>query len=97
MSNTPDMLARLATLPDPSLYYERAQQHAAIRRITCDDEEPLRALIASKFEARWVDAIAEAFAREPAAAYVAVDAHRPVGFAFYDAAHLGTFGPMGVD
>ena len=98
MSDNPDMLVPLLNgLPNRSKYPAAARGNATIRRVVEADRDALFGFIRAHFDAGWANAIDVSMARQPPAAYVAAVSSRLVGFAFYDAGNLGTFGPLGVD
>ena len=93
----PDMLVRLYALPNSDVWDARsARTGATIRRVEPGDCTPLRAFVEQAFGVRWADAIGVALSRTPIAAYLALVGGEIVGFALYDVAHPGSFGPMGV-
>lgn len=93
-----DMLVPLLSLPNPTPALHRAHASGiSIRRARAWEEPPLRAFIAAeRFAATWGPEAAAAFARVPRSVFVATRAEVIVGFAAYDCAARGVFGPTGV-
>jgi predicted N-acetyltransferase YhbS len=93
-----DLLVRLYDLPDaaPAL----AKVHEAgitIKRPLPSEKSHLCRLIRSHFSEGWSDEVAMTFSSQPPTCLVALDsAGSLVGFACYDAAYRGFFGPAGV-
>ena len=88
-----DMLARLYALPakppGPDGY--------SIRRVLPSERHSVRAWIAEHFAEGWADEFEVASASMPPSVFVAMDPDGGVaGFACYDAAFRGFFGPVGV-
>ena len=87
-----DLLVRLYALPEPvappdGIDIRRA--FAAERRLVCD-------WVASKFTDGWASECGISFSRFPVACFIAVRNRELLGFACYDAAARGLFGPTGV-
>jgi GNAT superfamily N-acetyltransferase len=87
-----DLLVKLYALPalgaaPPEVTVRRA--FAAERRGVCD-------WVSARFGAGWASECEAAFARLPVACFLAVRAEEVLGFACYDAAARGLFGPTGV-
>ena len=78
-------------------YVDRARSSGfAFRRCEPGDATPLRDFVEREFTTRWADGIAVSLSRLPIAAFVAISGEEFVGFALYDCAYRGAFGPMGV-
>ena len=92
-----DMLVdlRVFTLKRPAPY-STSSPDVDVRRAIESDRETLSSLVASEFAESWVGATAVAYQRRPVSAFVAIRAHDVIGFAFYDIAFRGYFGPTGV-
>jgi|SRR5687767_7976787 len=88
----PDLLVKLYSLkqpPLPSSGIELRRAFAAEKRLVCD-------WVAQHFGGNWSSECGAAFARMPAACFVAVRDRELLGFACYDATARGFFGPAGV-
>lgn len=87
-----DLLVKLYALPAlvaPATEIMVRRAFAAERSLVCD-------WIAAHFGAGWASESEAAFARLPVACFVAVRGDEVLGFACYDAAARGFFGPTGV-
>jgi hypothetical protein len=93
-----DMLVPLLMLPEPEPALERARLvSVTVRRAKVWEEPALRAFLAGeRFARTWAPEAAVAFARQPAAVFLALRGERIVGFAAYDCGNRGIFGPTGV-
>ena len=92
-----DMLVKLYDLPPLAPALERpAAAGIAVRRALVPDRHHVLRWVSAQFWAHWASECETAYARLPVACFVAVREGRPVGFAAYDAAYKGVFGPMGV-
>lgn len=67
-----------------------------VRRGNPSDLSPLRQFVEHAFSRRWADAVELGLARQPSAVFLAARDGRIVGFAMYDGAYRGYFGPIGV-
>ncbi|NDJ61938.1 MAG: GNAT family N-acetyltransferase [Chloroflexi bacterium] len=94
----PDMLVKLYELPDLAPLIE-AQRGAGIdlRRGLAPEKHIVAAFAREHFSAGWASECEVAYSNSPVTAFVAVDDQRLAGFACYDAACKGFFGPTGVD
>src|ERR1051326_3431991 len=87
-----DLLVKLYALPEraaPPDGVDIRRAFAAERRLVCD-------WVASHFTDGWASECETAFSRLPVACFIAVRDWRVLGFACYDAAARGLFGPTGV-
>lgn len=92
-----DMLVKLYELPDLAPAVARcAEAGVTIRRGLVPEKHVVLDWIAAHFGPHWVSECDVAFARQPAATFIAVEADRVIGFACYDATARGIFGPTGV-
>ncbi len=88
-----DMLAKLYALPDTP----PAPEGFSLRRVLPSERTAMRTWIAEHFTEGWADEFEVASATQPPGVFVAMDAEdKPAGFACYDAAFRGFFGPVGV-
>ena len=96
MSDLPDMIVRLESLPDPRPIERRLADEAyAVQRATKGRRPAVAAFIEEHFSERWSLGTA-AFSRRPVSLFVALSGDEIVGFAAYDCSYRGYFGPMGV-
>ncbi len=92
-----DMLVRLYDLPD----YGAHQQHlervgVSVRRALAPEKHLVVEWVRRHFSEGWASETEVAFAREPAACYLAIENGEIIGFACHDAACRNFFGPTGV-
>jgi GNAT superfamily N-acetyltransferase len=88
-----DLLVKLYALPSPRASpagIDIRRAFAAERRFVCD-------WVAANFTDGWASECEASFARLPVACFVAMRDRDLLGFACYDAAARGLFGPTGVD
>ena len=73
-----------------------ASRGITIRRACRNDQQAVFALLRDQFPG-WLREVAACFLNKPISLHMALDGHREVGFAAYDAGHVGAawFGPMG--
>lgn len=90
-----DMIVDLRALAVDVLL-DAAEDVVAVRRATLGDQARLREFVLREFDEVWARGVDVAYRRQPISAFVAVDADAIVGFALYDIAFLGYFGPTGV-
>lgn len=95
-----DMLVKLYTLPSlESALAQQQQQGRTIRRAIAPEKRLVIEWVAKTFNPAWADECDIAFARQPVACFIALDAldgDRLVGFACHDATCRNFFGPTGV-
>ena len=97
MSDLPDMIVRLAGLPDPRPIERRlADEGYAVQRATIRRRPAVAAFIERHFSERWALGTAAAYSRRPVSLFVALSGDEIVGFAAYDCSYRGYLGPMGV-
>src|ERR1043165_3837466 len=87
-----DLLVKLYALPEraaPPDGVDIRRAFAAERRLVCD-------WVASHFTDGWASECETSFSRLPVACFIAVRDQQVLGFACYDAAARGLFGPTGV-
>src|SRR5438477_11867746 len=97
-SPMPDMLVKLYDLPNESDLERRlADRGITVRRSMAAELHLTAAWAGRVFEPAWASEVTVAFARQPIANFVAVLGDEPIGFACYDTAARGFFGPTGVD
>lgn len=105
-----DMLIKLYTLPTQEAW-GKPSPGFDVRRALPSERDVILEWITARFRAAWAAECAVALARVPVSCWIAVEVQtrepdaegyalpeeRLVGFACYDAAQRGMFGPMGVD
>ncbi len=92
-----DMLVKLYDLQVDWPLVERLQQAGIILRKPLGSETDLITdWVKTQFSLGWASETAKAIANQPASCLIAVQAKQLLGFACYDAAALGMFGPMGI-
>jgi GNAT superfamily N-acetyltransferase len=94
----PDMLVKLYELPplEPVLEAQR-QKGIDIRRGLAPEKNRVLAWVGEHFSDYWVSECDVAFTRLPVSCFIAVQDNTILGFACYDTAARGFFGPTGVD
>ena len=88
-----DLLIKLYALPaqpTPPAKIDIRRAFAAERRLVCD-------WVAERFTQGWTSECDASFSRLPVACFLAQNGEQILGFACYDAAARGLFGPTGVD
>jgi len=88
-----DLLVRLYELPANA---KSAREGFTVRRAFAAEKEMVRVFAAQHFTAGWASECELAFARMPVACFIAVKHDTIAGFACYDVAARGFFGPIGV-
>ena len=95
-----DMLVRLYDLPNDSARTARLEQDGiVVRRAMAHEKHKVVAWVAEQFGAAasgWASECEVAFSRSPVSCMVAVQKGGIVGFACYEVAARGIFGPIGV-
>jgi predicted N-acetyltransferase YhbS len=87
----------LLALPDPALVMRRAEQSGVVvRRARAWELSAVRSFVEGNFTRNWADEVSCAWGHLPLSAFVAEDSQGIVGFAGYNCAHPGVFGPTGV-
>src|SRR2546421_3773869 len=93
----PDMLVRLYDLPDASPYYGRASAGGfTLRRAEPWERARLSEFVQSHFNPLWRQEAERAFGHTPITACLALRDNEIAGFAVYECARRGFFGPTGV-
>lgn len=93
-----DLLVKLYEIEaDTGLRQALAAEGIIVRRALAPELEAVRLWVQERFSARWACEAQIAMTRDPGACLIAVHDGRMLGFACYDAAALGMFGPIGVD
>ncbi|OGS07612.1 MAG: GNAT family N-acetyltransferase [Elusimicrobia bacterium RIFOXYA12_FULL_51_18] len=93
-----DLLVKLYKLPDArETLDELRAEGIEIKRAIAPEKHLVLNWVGENFSAGWESECGVAFARLPCSCFVAVKDTKVVGFACYDAAALGFFGPIGVD
>jgi GNAT superfamily N-acetyltransferase len=92
-----DMLVKLYNLPDPSpSFSDSIASEIAIRKPLGSEKSLIVQWVRETFDEFWASEMDISFSRLPISCYIAQQGRTVVGFACYDAAALGYFGPMGV-
>jgi GNAT superfamily N-acetyltransferase len=92
-----DMLVKLYDLPPSAAAFARLrEQEIAVRRALAPEKHKVVAWVRENFSEGWASETEVAFARQPAACFIAVKAGRLAGFACHDATCRNFFGPTGV-
>jgi predicted N-acetyltransferase YhbS len=93
-----DMIVGLFQIPDPVQALTRiCALGIEVRRARAREEESLVQWVAETFSREWASECRVAMSRVPPCCFVAIEGGVFVGFACFDAAHRGFFGPIGVD
>jgi len=92
-----DMLVKLYNLPEslPSFSNSVAPE-IMIRKPIGSEKSLIVQWVRENFDEFWANEMDIAFSRSPISCYIAQQDQKMVGFACYDAAALGYFGPTGV-
>jgi ribosomal protein S18 acetylase RimI-like enzyme len=88
-----DLLVRLYELPEKS---KSTGNGFGVRRAFAAEKGIVSEFARQHFSAGWTSECEVAFARMPIACFIAVEADTIAGFACYDVAARGLFGPIGV-
>jgi GNAT superfamily N-acetyltransferase len=92
-----DMLVKLYDLPPLAPAVAQCAAHGVdIRRALVVEKHLVLLWIGEHFSQGWVNECDGAFARLPAACFIATQDNAVIGFACYDVEWKGVFGPMGV-
>lgn len=89
-----DLLVKLYDLPPYGGPPTRAEW--GVRKVLAPETSPAAEWIAGQFSRAWADEFHKAAGAWPVTAFLAVAGGKVIGFACYDAAALGVFGPTGV-
>ncbi|MCB0015908.1 MAG: hypothetical protein KDE34_28530, partial [Anaerolineales bacterium] len=90
----PDMLVPLYNLPARETMPVAAGYE--IRRAVHYEKHTLLQWVETHFSAGWASETDITFSRQPVSCFVATKENRLVGFACYEVARRGFFGPLGV-
>lgn len=90
----PDMLVRLYALPERQ--EESLPEGITVRKPLSAEMHLVASWVRENFSANWASEVSVSFSRTPCSAFVALQGSEIIGFACYDSAALGMFGPMGV-
>jgi GNAT superfamily N-acetyltransferase len=92
-----DMLVKLYNLPESgSSVSNRIAPEIRIRKPMASEKSLVVGWVRENFGESWGNEMDITFAHSPLSCYVAQQDQKIIGFACYDAAALGYFGPMGV-
>jgi predicted N-acetyltransferase YhbS len=92
-----DMLVKLYELQVDWPLVERLQQSGiSLRKPLGSETDLITDWVKTQFSPGWANETARAISNQPVSCLIAVQAGQLLGFACYDAAALGLFGPMGV-
>jgi len=93
----PDLLVKLYDLPDPSPRLEQLRlQGIHIRRAMAYEKQQVVDWVQQHFGPNWASECDVAFRQHPFACHIATADSQVVGFACFDSASRGFFGPLGV-
>ncbi|MFA6434568.1 MAG: GNAT family N-acetyltransferase [Elusimicrobiales bacterium] len=93
-----DLLVKLYALPDPGeTLAELSRSGIEIKRAIAPEKHHILDWVGEKFSKGWASECDAACSAVPCSCFVAVKDSRIRGFACYDAASRGFFGPIGVD
>lgn len=92
-----DMLVKLYDLPETlSTFSNLVAPDITIRKPIGTEKSLAVKWVRENFEEGWGTEMEVSFSRSPTSSYIAQQGRDMVGFACYDTAALGLFGPMGV-
>lgn len=92
-----DMLVKLYDLPETlSTFSNLVPPDITIRKPIGTEKSLAVKWVRENFEEGWGTEMEVSFSRAPTSSYIAQQGRNMVGFACYDTAALGLFGPMGV-
>ncbi len=92
-----DMLVKLYDLPETvSTFSNLVASDITIRKPIGTEKSLAVKWVRENFEEGWATEMEVSFSRSPTSSYIAQQGRDMVGFACYDTAALGLFGPMGV-
>jgi predicted N-acetyltransferase YhbS len=92
-----DMLVKLYDLDDDWTFMaEQARLGITIRKPMGSEIQLVVDWVREHFGAAWASEMQVALFNQPRTAFVAIQDAQPIGFACYDAAALGFFGPIGI-
>ena len=96
----PDMIVRLYALDEAETASSSAklrERGVLIRRALAPERRQVVAWVAEQFGDGWAGEVEATFSRTPTTCLIAAKERTLLGFACFDAAALGFFGPTGVD
>ncbi|MFN8387170.1 MAG: GNAT family N-acetyltransferase [Anaerolineales bacterium] len=92
-----DMLVKLYDLPETlSTFSNLVPPDVTIRKPIGTEKSLAVNWVRENFEEGWATEMEVSFSRAPTSSYIAQHGRSMIGFACYDTAALGLFGPMGV-
>jgi GNAT superfamily N-acetyltransferase len=92
-----DMLVKLYNFQaDTALLAQQETAGITIRKPLASEKHLITAWVQQHFSAGWVSEVEIAITQRPPTCWIAVQSGQLLGFACYDAAALGYFGPMGI-
>jgi len=93
-----DLLVKLYSLPPAAALIEKLRAEGVeIKRAIGPEKQAVTDWVEKKFSRAWASECEVALAAQPASCFIAVKEKQLVGFACYDTASKGFFGPIGVD
>ncbi|HLO13342.1 MAG TPA: GNAT family N-acetyltransferase [Anaerolineales bacterium] len=92
-----DMLVKLYNLPESALSYSKlVSREIKIRKPMGSEKSMIVQWVRDNFGESWASEMDVTFSHSPVSCYIAQEDQNILGFACYDAAALGYFGPTGV-
>ena len=92
-----DMLVKLYDLPETlSTFSDLVAPGITIRKPIGTEKSLAVGWVRENFDDGWATEMEVSFSRSPTSSYIAQHGRSMIGFACYDTAALGLFGPMGV-
>ena len=92
-----DMLVKLYDLPEyADLLKDLSRSQIQIKRALAPEKHIILNWVENNFSKGWRSECGAAFSNNPVSCFVAVKEGKLIGFACYDAAAKGFFGPLGV-
>lgn len=93
----PDLLVKLCECEDEqALQPDRQAQGILIRKPIGPEKQLLIDWVRTEFGSGWASEMDVALCNRPMSCFIAIKAETLIGFACYDAAALGYFGPIGI-
>jgi GNAT superfamily N-acetyltransferase len=92
-----DMLVKLYNLPESALSFSKlVSREIKIRKPMGSEKSMIVQWVRDNFGESWASEMDVTFSHSPVSCYIAQEDQNILGFACYDAAALGYFGPTGV-